>query len=69
MRNFSTMKRPELHKSQLEVIKKDFETLLANIELLTKKEINLRSLYDFLKKDNIKNFQIKHTFPPLEREL
>jgi DNA double-strand break repair rad50 ATPase len=69
MRNFSTMKRPELPKSQLEVIKKDFETLIANIELLTKKEINLRSLYDFLKKDNIKNFQIKHTFPPLERAI
>ena len=69
MRNFSTMKRPELPKSQLEVIKKDFETLIANIELLTKKEINLKSLYDFLKKDNIKNFQIKHTFPPLERAI
>lgn len=37
MRNFATMKKPELPKSQLEVIKKDFETLVANIELLTKK--------------------------------
>lgn len=69
MRNFATMKKPELPKSQLEVIKKDFETLVANIELLTKKEIALKSLYDFLKKDSIKNFQIKHTFPPLERAI
>ncbi len=39
------------------------------LSFLLKKEINLRSLYDFLKKDNIKNFQIKHTFPPLERAI
>lgn len=71
LKSFVAMERPRapFTPKEIEALADQYKLIKSRLEEYVAKGKTLANLYDFLKKDTIKIFQVKNAFPPLKNSI